>query len=115
MLIRVKRSQKYSNEARNSSRTEKAIDNTILESRNTEGKSKSKETFKKKHISCKFTETELILLFNVIPSTSTHRLQIFKIFLVASLINFGTFGVKWTKTVPSISQKIVGVNLPAIG
>jgi hypothetical protein len=23
--------------------------------------------------------------------------------------------VKWTKTVPSISQKIVGVNLPAIG
>jgi hypothetical protein len=32
-----------------------------------EGKSKIIGTFQKKHIYCKYTETKLILLFNVIP------------------------------------------------
>jgi hypothetical protein len=44
-----------------------------------EGKSKSKGTFQKKHIYCKYTETKLILRFNIIlldlntPVPAFHR------------------------------------------
>jgi hypothetical protein len=37
---------------------------------------------KEKHIYCKYTETKLILLFSLTPSTSTHRFQRFASFLI---------------------------------
>jgi len=43
-------------------------------------KSKSKGIFQNKHFHCKYTVTNVILLFNVTPSTSTHRFQGLKSF-----------------------------------
>jgi hypothetical protein len=59
---------------------------------------KSKGTFIKKHIYCKYTETKLISLFNVIPLDFIAPVPVFskflipseKSFLIASLTNFAS-------------------------
>jgi hypothetical protein len=61
-----------------------------------EDKLKSKETFLKKQVCCKYTDTKLMLLFNVIslefnapvPAFTSFLIQSEKSFLVASLTDF---------------------------